>query len=148
MDKLYSQATIRGMKEKYDFRFSKSLGQNFLTDGNLIAKIVDGAEIAEGDAVIEIGPGMGALTAEIAERAAAVLAVEIDHHLIPILKETLGAFENTEILQGDIMKADIGELIVRVREKAGNNNASVKVLGNLPYYITTPILLKLLKEEG
>lgn len=139
--KLYQQSTIRDIKDKYGFKFSKSLGQNFLTDKNVIDKIVDGTGIGPCDTVLEIGPGIGVITAEAAERAKKVIAIEIDKSLIPILSETLGSFDNVEIVNEDVLKLDINALL----DEAGAD--SVKVIGNLPYYITTPIIMKLLEEE-
>lgn len=148
MEKLYSPATIRKLKEKHDFRFSKSLGQNFLTDENIVNKIAEGAEIGSEDLVIEIGPGMGVLTAAAAEMAAAVIAVEIDSHLIPILRETLSAYKNVTIVNADIMKTDVRDLIAKAKSQSGRAFSGVKIIGNLPYYITTPILMKILEENG
>jgi len=138
--KLYSPAVIASLKEKHNFKISKSLGQNFLTDKNIIDKIVDGAQITEHDLVIEIGPGMGALTAAIAERARKVIAVEIDRNLIPILTDTLTSYENIEIIHGDILKQNLNE----ISEEASGR---VKIVGNLPYYITTPVIMKILEEK-
>ena len=142
MDKLYSPATMAKIREKHGFRHSKSLGQNFLTDINIIDAIIEGSEIGSEDLVIEIGPGMGVLTAAAAEAAGRVIAVEIDRHLIPILKDTLAEYDNIEIINADIMKTDLTELIESNRQ-AGR----VRIIGNLPYYITTPIVMKLLEER-
>ncbi len=109
--KLYSPSTIREIKEKYGFRLSKSLGQNFLTDKNIIDKIVDAADIGEEDLVIEIGPGIGVLTAEAAERAGRVVAVEIDKNLIPILKDTLVGYTNIQVINEDVLKTDLNRII-------------------------------------
>ena len=138
--KLYEPKTIRYIKDKYGFRFSKNLGQNFLTDKNIIDKIVDGAEIESEDTVLEIGPGIGVITCEAAGKAGKVIAVEIDKALIPVLEETLGEFNNVKIINRDILKLDVNSLLDE--EKAEN----VKIMGNLPYYITTPIIMKLLEE--
>ena len=145
MDKLYSPSKMAQLRDKYDFRHSKSLGQNFLSDKNIIDRIIEGSGIGEQDLVIEIGPGMGVLTAAAAECAAHVTAVEIDRHLIPILTETLKEYDNVSILHGDIMKTDLKELI-RQRRSEGLTG-KVRIIGNLPYYITTPIVMKLLEEE-
>ncbi len=145
MEKLYSPTTIKTVTHKYDFHTSKSLGQNFLVDGNIVNKIIDGSEIGEEDLVIEIGPGMGVLTAAAAEKAAKVIAVEIDRRLIPVLEETLKDYDNIEVRQGDIMKTDVPALIAEAFTEHPNYTA-VKIIGNLPYYITTPILMKLLEE--
>lgn len=142
MDKLYSPAKMAQLRAKHDFRHSKSLGQNFLSDKNIIDSIIEGSEIGEDDLVVEIGPGMGVLTAAAAECAARVVAVEIDRHLIPILEETLGEYDNIEIINADIMKTDLTSII-----KSRKTSGKVRIIGNLPYYITTPIIMKLLEER-
>ena len=142
MDKLYSPAKMAQLRAKHDFRHSKSLGQNFLSDKNIIDSIIEGSEIDENDLVIEIGPGMGVLTAAAAECAAKVVAVEIDRHLIPILEETLHEYDNIEIINADIMKTDLASVI-----EAHPTSGKVRIIGNLPYYITTPIIMKLLEER-
>ncbi len=144
MDKLYSPSTMAKIREKHGFRHSKSLGQNFLSDIHIIEDIVDGSDIEPEDLVIEIGPGMGVLTAAAAERAGKVIAVEIDKKLIPILKETLAEYDNIEIINADIMKTDLTEIVEANRPADGGK---VRVIGNLPYYITTPIIMKLLEES-
>lgn len=138
--KLYTPSTIREIKEKYGFRLSKSLGQNFLTDKNIIDKIIDAADIGENDLVIEIGPGIGVLTCEAATRAKKVVAIEIDKNLIPILQDTLAGADNVEILNQDVLKADLQQII----DDAGCQK--VKIIGNLPYYITTPIIMSILER--
>lgn len=148
MDKLYSPATIKRIREKHEFRFSKSLGQNFLVDGNIVNNIIEGAQIGPEDLVVEIGPGMGVLTAAAAEAAGAVTAVEIDSHLIPILHETLAEYDNVTVIPGDIMKMNLGEIIRNALKDVKKEITGVKVIGNLPYYITTPIIMKLLEENG
>lgn len=137
--KLYSPKTINEIKEAYGFKLSKSLGQNFLTDKNIIDKIVESPDISEDDLVIEIGPGIGVITAEAAQKAGKVIAIEIDKNLIPILGDTLGEFANVQVINQDVLKTDINELI----EKNGHKTA--KIIGNLPYYITTPIIMYLLE---
>lgn len=144
--KLYAPSTIKDIKARHDFQLSRSLGQNFLTDKNIIDKIVEAPEIGPHDLVIEIGPGIGVLTAEAARRAAKVVAVEIDRKLIPILKETLAEFDNIEILNQDILKTDLHEILEQNREYNGQKIEGVKIIGNLPYYITTPIIMKILEE--
>ena len=139
--KLYENSSIKNIKEVHGFRFSKSLGQNFLTDKNIVDKIVDGAGIGPEDTVIEIGPGMGVITWEAASRARKVIAIELDSSLIPILGETLARFDNVQIINQDVLKTDINELTDG--EEAGH----VKIIGNLPYYITTPIIMKLLEDK-
>ena len=141
--KLYDPSVIRLIKNKYGFRFSKSLGQNFLTDKNVIDQITEGADITGSDLVIEIGPGIGVLTQAAAEKAGKVVSVEIDHDLIEIMKFTLDGLDNVKIINDNILKTDLAEVI---RQEKGDLTG-VKVLGNLPYYITTPIIMKLLEEK-
>ena len=140
--KLYAPSTIKDIKERYGFKLSKNLGQNFLTDKNIIDRIIESAEIGPDDLVIEIGPGIGVITREAAETARKVIAVEIDKNLIPILKETLSDVDNVEIVNQDILKTDVNQLIASL----GNSISRVKIIGNLPYYITTPIIMKLLED--
>ena len=105
--KLYEPSTIKAIREEFGFKFSKSLGQNFLTDKNIIDKIVDGAQIGPEDTVIEIGPGVGVITAEAAQQAKQVIAIEIDKTLSPILDKTLGEFDNVKVVNEDVLKLDI-----------------------------------------
>ena len=128
--------------KKHGFRFSKSLGQNFLIDDNIIDDIIQGAMIEDGDKVIEVGPGIGTLTREIAKRADKVMAIEIDKSLIPILKDTLSDFDNITVVNEDVMKADIKGLI-----DENLDSGPVKLVANLPYYITTPIIMRFLEEK-
>lgn len=143
--KLYAPSTIQAIRDRHDFKLSKSLGQNFITDRSVIEKIIDGSEIGEEDLVIEIGPGIGVLTAEAAEAAMRVVAVEIDKKLIPILEETLEEYDNIRVINQDILKTDINE-IIREERTAGHFTGGVKIIGNLPYYITTPIIMELLEN--
>ncbi|MDO4544627.1 MAG: 16S rRNA (adenine(1518)-N(6)/adenine(1519)-N(6))-dimethyltransferase RsmA [Bacillota bacterium] len=143
--KLYARSTIEEIRNRHNFKLSKSLGQNFITDPTVIEGIVEGSGAGEGDLVIEIGPGIGVLTAEAAEAAAAVVAVEIDKKLIPILGETLRGYNNIEVINQDILKTDLNE-IIRDRRERGIFDGKVRIIGNLPYYITTPIIMKLLEE--
>ncbi len=140
--KLYQKTTVKEIQEKYGFNFSRNLGQNFLIDKNIIDKIIAGTEIGPQDTVLEIGPGMGVITAEAAAQAKKVIAVEVDKSLLPILAETLAGCDNVRIINEDILKLDIDKIIAE--ETAGGGEA--KVIGNLPYYITTPIIMKLLEE--
>lgn len=140
--KLYQKTTVKEIQEKYGFNFSRNLGQNFLIDKNIIDKIITGTEIGPQDTVLEIGPGMGVITAEAAAQAKKVIAVEVDKSLLPILAETLAGCDNVRIINEDILKLDIDKIIAE--ETAGGGEA--KVIGNLPYYITTPIIMKLLEE--
>ena len=140
--RLYSPKYVKDLLNKYGFKFSKSLGQNFLIDGNIVRKIVREAGITSDDYVLEVGPGMGTLTEELALNAKKVVAVELDKTLLPILDETLARFSNVEIVHGDILKVDINKLI---EEKLGGG--PVKVVANLPYYVTTPIISMFLEGD-
>ncbi|SCX79249.1 16S rRNA (adenine(1518)-N(6)/adenine(1519)-N(6))-dimethyltransferase RsmA [Alkaliphilus peptidifermentans] len=142
MDKIASPSKTKEIVSKYGFHFSKSLGQNFLIDNNIIDKIINGARITENSYVLEIGPGIGSLTQGLAEVAKKVVAVEIDQKLIPILSETLKDYNNTEIINKDVLKLDLHSLI---NEKLDDKETIV--VGNLPYYITTPIIMKFLEEK-
>ena len=143
--KLYSPSTIADIRERYNFQLSRSLGQNFITDRSIIERIVEGAGVGENDLVIEIGPGIGVLTAEAAEAAARVIAVEIDSKLIPILSETLAEYDNIKVINQDILKTDVNK-IIEEEKAAGNFTGAVRIIGNLPYYITTPIIMGLLES--
>ena len=136
------QETIH-LLQKHDFHFRKKWGQNFLIDPHVLDKIVEAAEVGKEDFVLEIGPGIGTMTQYLCEWAGQVLAVEIDKNLIPILEETLKEYDNVEILQGDILKQDIRQIVENYKE-----GRSVKVVANLPYYITTPIIMRLLESGG
>ena len=135
------QNTIAILK-KYDFTFQKKFGQNFLIDPHVLEKIVDAADIGKDDLVLEIGPGIGTVTQYLCEAARQVIAVEIDRKLIKILKDTLSAYDNVEVINEDILKVDIAALVA---EK--NNGKPIKVVSNLPYYITTPIIMTLLEKR-
>ncbi|SEF38564.1 16S rRNA (adenine1518-N6/adenine1519-N6)-dimethyltransferase [Caloramator fervidus] len=125
----------------FEFKFNKNLGQNFLVDENILKKIIDAAELDENTCVIEIGPGIGTLTQEMARKAKKVVAIEIDKNLIPILNETLANFDNIKIIHADALKVDFNKIIEE------ENLENVKVVANLPYYVTTPIITKLLNEK-
>ena len=142
MDRLSSHQATKEVVQKHNFKFSKSLGQNFLIDTNVIDRILEGARVKEGDYVIEVGPGIGTLTKEMGRSAEKVVAIEIDKTLIPILEETLEDFPNIEVIYQDILKVNVQEL---VKEKL--NGGPVKLVANLPYYITTPIVMKFLEED-
>ena len=142
MDRLSSHKATKEVVQKHNFKFSKSLGQNFLIDTNVIDRILEGARVKEGDYVIEVGPGIGTLTKEMGRTAEKVVAIEIDKTLIPILEETLADFPNIEVINQDILKVNVQEL---VKEKL--NGGPVKLVANLPYYITTPIVMKFLEED-
>ena len=124
--------------KKYNFKFSKSLGQNFLIDDSVPRDIVSGAEVDGEDLVIEIGPGVGTLTAQLLKKAKKVVAIELDNDLIPILEQELGANPNFTLIHNDALKVDLNEVI--------GDEKSVKLVANLPYYVTTPIIVKLLKD--
>ena len=136
-------SVTKAVLERHGFTFKKSFGQNFLTDTNILQKIVDTAEIDKNVNVIEIGPGIGALTEFLAENAAEVMAFEIDERLVPILEDTLRDHDNTKVINEDVLKAD---LQIRVKEFK-NPNLPIKVVANLPYYITTPILMHLIESK-
>lgn len=145
--KLYAPTTINEIKNKHGFKLSKSLGQNFLTDKNIIDKIIEKSMIGKQDLVIEIGPGIGVLTAAAAEEAGKVIAIEIDRNLIPILKETLSEYDNIEVINKDILKTDLKEILEQNKEINGQKVERVRIVGNLPYYITTPIIMKILEDR-
>ena len=135
-------SVTKAVLERHGFTFKKSFGQNFLTDTNILQKIVDTAEIDDQVNVIEIGPGIGALTEFLAERAAQVMAFEIDHRLVPILADTLRDFDNVTVVNEDILKVDLAQHIQNFK----NPELPIKVVANLPYYITTPILMHLIES--
>lgn len=145
--KLYAPSTIKEIREKYGFKISKSLGQNFLTDKNVIDKIIDAMELTPQDLVIEIGPGLGVLTFEAAQLAGRVIAIEIDKNLIPILEENLAELENIEIINQDFIKTNLINILEQNDIINGRKRKAVKIMGNLPYYITTPIIMKILEER-
>ncbi|WP_205672255.1 16S rRNA (adenine(1518)-N(6)/adenine(1519)-N(6))-dimethyltransferase RsmA [Ammoniphilus sp. YIM 78166] len=129
--------------KKYGFSFKKSLGQNFLIDTNILHNIVKTASLDETKAALEIGPGIGALTEHLARAAGKVVAIELDQRLLPILSDTLEPYPNTEVVHGDVLKVDLRKLF---REKFAAY-PKVNVVANLPYYVTSPILMRLLEEE-
>lgn len=133
--------TIEVLK-KYQFNFAKKFGQNFLIDTHVLEKIIRAAEVTKEDYVLEIGPGIGTMTQYLCEAAEEVIAVEIDSNLIPILQDTLSAYDNVTVLHQDILKVDINRL---VEEKCGGK--PIKVVANLPYYITTPIIMGLFESH-
>lgn len=135
------QDTIQILK-KYDFAFQKKYGQNFLIDTHVLEKIIHAAGVTKEDCVLEIGPGIGTMTQYLAESARKVVAVEIDANLISILQETLASYDNVTIMNQDILKVDLNELVQNY-----NDGKPVKVVANLPYYITTPIIMGLLERS-
>ena len=128
--------------QKYQFNFQKKFGQNFLIDTGILEEIIEAAQITKDDFVLEIGPGIGTMTQYLCEAARAVVAVEIDTNLIPILKDTLAEYNNVDVLNEDILKVNISKL---AEEK--NNGKPIKVVANLPYYITTPIIMGLFESH-
>ncbi len=128
--------------QKYGFNFQKKFGQNFLIDTNVLDRIISAAEITKDDCVLEIGPGIGTMTQYLAETAREVVAVEIDKALIPILEDTLSAYDNVTVINEDILKVDINAI---VQER--NGGRPIKVVANLPYYITTPIIMGLFEQH-
>lgn len=128
--------------QKYQFDFRKKYGQNFLVDNSILDKIVEAADITRDDCILEIGPGIGTMTQRLAEKAGRVVAVEIDKNLMPILAETLADYGNVMVLNEDILKVDVGEI---ARQNGGK---PLKVVANLPYYITTPIIMSLLESRA
>ncbi|WP_010094887.1 16S rRNA (adenine(1518)-N(6)/adenine(1519)-N(6))-dimethyltransferase RsmA [Ornithinibacillus scapharcae] len=145
MDKRYIATPIRTKEilDKYHFTFKKSLGQNFLIDVNVLKNIIGHAGIDKTTGTIEIGPGIGALTEQLAIHSDQVVAFEIDQRLLPILQDTLSDFENINVIHEDILKADVQQVI----EANFKENQPIHIVANLPYYITTPILMKLLRER-
>lgn len=135
---LMEELSTRELVKKYRFTFTKSLGQNFLVDSGVVRDIIEGSGITKEDHVIEIGPGVGSLTRALLQAAGHVTAVEIDDKLIPILKEELKGHDNFTLIEGDVLKTDL---------KALAGQGKVKIVANLPYYVTTPILLRLLEED-
>ena len=128
--------------QKYNFNFQKKFGQNFLIDTHVLEKIMDSAEITKEDCVLEIGPGIGTMTQYLAERAGRVVVVEIDKNLIPILQDTLSEYDNITIINDDILKVDINKIVEEL-----NEGKPIKVVANLPYYITTPIIMGLFESR-
>ncbi|MEH7354738.1 16S rRNA (adenine(1518)-N(6)/adenine(1519)-N(6))-dimethyltransferase RsmA [Neobacillus drentensis] len=133
----------RAILEKYGFSFKKSLGQNFLIDTNILKKIVSFANLNENSGAIEIGPGIGALTEQLARTSKKVVAFEIDQRLLPILNDTLSPYENVEIIHKDVLEADI-QVVMEEKFKGIDD---IMVVANLPYYVTTPIIMKLLEDR-
>lgn len=128
--------------EKYHFSFQKKFGQNFLVDSSILDRIIESAQITKEDCVLEIGPGIGTMTQRLAEEARAVVAVEIDRNLLPVLADTLSAYENVTVINADILKLDLNRIV-----EEHNGGRPVKVVANLPYYITTPIIMALFEKK-
>ncbi|MCL0312856.1 16S rRNA (adenine(1518)-N(6)/adenine(1519)-N(6))-dimethyltransferase RsmA [Apilactobacillus sp. TMW 2.2459] len=144
MPDIATPARTQAILNRYHLSAKKSLGQNFLTDLNILQKIVDAANVSDEDNIIEIGPGIGGLTEQLAKRAKKVLAFEIDQNLLPVLDDTLAEYNNVKVINQDILQANLPQTISSEFEEQG----SVKVVANLPYYITTPIILDLLKGNA
>lgn len=142
MEKLSNPQKTIEVIQKYEFAFQKKFGQNFLIDSHVLEKIIAAAEITKDDFVLEIGPGIGTLTQYLAENAREVTAVEIDKALIPILQDTLQAYDNVSIINEDVLKVDIPKLV-----EERNGGRPIKVVANLPYYITTPIIMGLFESH-
>ncbi len=136
-------SATKALMKKHQIVLKKSLGQNFITDQNILQKIIDAAQLDNTKGVIEIGPGIGALTQQLARVAGKVLAIEIDQRLLPVLAETLAPYPHTKIIHGDILKIDLKDYI----QSEFESMTSISVVANLPYYITTPIIFKLLEEK-
>jgi 16S rRNA (adenine1518-N6/adenine1519-N6)-dimethyltransferase len=141
MMKLTSPSTIKYIMEKHGFKFSKSLGQNFLINEHVVDKILDGAEVGEDDCIIEVGTGIGVMTRSLADRAKKVVAIEIDKSLKPVLAETLYGLDNVKVIFEDVLKTDMKKII---EEEFGG--VKPKVVANLPYYVTTPIIMMFLEK--
>ena len=142
MEKLSNpQRTIEVIK-KYEFCFQKKFGQNFLIDGHVLDKIIAGAGVTKDDMVLEIGPGIGTMTQYLAEAAGKVVAVEIDRNLLPILQETLADYNNVKVIHADVLSLDLEKLV-----QEENGGRPIKVVANLPYYITTPIIMALFEQH-
>jgi 16S rRNA (adenine1518-N6/adenine1519-N6)-dimethyltransferase len=133
----------KAILEKYGFSFKKSLGQNFLIDTNILKRIVEHAGLSETSGAIEIGPGIGALTEQLAKNSQKVVAFEIDQRLLPILKETLSPYPNVTVIHQDVLKSDVKA----VMDSEFSDIDDVMVVANLPYYVTTPIIMKLLEDH-
>lgn len=129
--------------KKHGFTFKKSLGQNFLTDLNILNNIIEAADLNEESHVIEVGPGIGALTEQLARHSQQVLAFEIDQRLLPVLKDTLSPYSNVTVVNQDVLKADVAQIAAETFSSLDN----IKVVANLPYYITTPIMMSFLESE-
>ncbi|MCD8840204.1 16S rRNA (adenine(1518)-N(6)/adenine(1519)-N(6))-dimethyltransferase RsmA [Staphylococcus arlettae] len=142
MKDIATPSRTKALLNQYGFDFKKSLGQNFLIDVNIIHKIIDASDIDEHTGIIEIGPGMGSLTEQLAKHAQKVLSFEIDQRLIPVLDDTLAPYDNVTIINEDILKADIATYVHQHLAECDK----IMVVANLPYYITTPILLNLMQQ--
>lgn len=144
MDKdIATPVRTKAVLDKYGFTFKKSLGQNFLIDTNILRKIVKNAELTEMSGVVEIGPGIGALTEQLAKVCKKVIAFEIDHRLIPVLKDTLSPYPHVSIIHQDFLKANVNQVL----RDYFSDDQEISIVANLPYYITTPIIMKCLEDK-
>ena len=144
MSELSSPSKVFSLFKQFNFHTSKKLGQNFLVDNNIISKIIDAADLTSDDLVVEIGPGLGVLTQSIADKARQVYTIEIDRNLQPIIEHNLEQYNNVKVFFQDALKADFDRLVLT---EAGEENRSYKVIANLPYYITTPLLMHILESK-
>lgn len=142
MNKIVEPQQTKKIVQKHDFRFNKRLGQNFLIDEAILDKIIDTAYLSSDDAVIEIGPGIGTLTQALAEKSGKVWAVELDQHLLPILQKTLKDYPHVKIINKDVLKLNVEDIL-----EHNADGQYIKVVANLPYYITTPVIMKILEEK-
>ena len=142
MERLTSPRTIKYIMEKYGFKFSKGLGQNFIIDENVLTRIMEGSNIASDDVILEIGPGIGVMTDVLCQYAEKVVSIEIDRSLIPVLQETVGHYDNLKVINQDVLKVDINALLT---EEFGDKKP--KLIANLPYYVTTPIIMMFLENR-
>lgn len=142
MKKLYSPVVIKEVMARHKISFHKKLGQNFLIDGNVVRGIADAAELTGDDTVVEIGPGIGTLTQELAERAKMVIAIELDRGLLPVLEENLQAYPNVQLVLADALQVDFNDIVAKSEKGSGD----YKIVGNLPYYITTPLIMHVLER--
>ena len=142
MEKLSNPQRTMEVIKKYEFCFQKKFGQNFLIDGHVLDKIIAGAGVTKDDMVLEIGPGIGTMTQYLAEAAGKVVAVEIDRNLLPILQETLADYDNVKVIHADVLSLDLEKLV-----QEENGGRPIKVVANLPYYITTPIIMALFEQH-
>ena len=143
MQDLYKETKF--ILNKYNIKANKSLGQNFLVSQDAVNSIIESANISKQDLIIEIGPGLGTLTLELLEKAGKVICIELDTRMVSILKDRFSLYDNIEIINEDVLKVNIKELIEK--EKQNNNIKTTKIVANLPYYITTPIVMKLLEDK-
>lgn len=141
IERISNPKNTRSIVERYAFAFQKRFGQNFLIDQHVIEKIISGADVSDQDIVIEIGPGIGSLTQYLCENAKKVIAIEIDKKLIPILEDTLSPYDNLEIINADILEVDLNALV------APYEGQNIKIIANLPYYITTPIIMHIFENH-